>query len=532
MKVRMKKYILEIKTHKYFYGAFLGIIILAALLRLYGLGQVPFVADEFLDVNATYGHYKTDQWQAWDFNRGEVSLRENKASDERAWLYRSQVSFLYNYLPPTEFVVRLVSALWGILTVVILYVVTLSFTKNRWIALVAAFLFAVSVPAIEMNRKIRMYSMFAPVFLLFSWSVFQFLDSLKLQKSTGNMWKGIFRLRYWYMVPVVVFGLISYHLHPLTGNIVFVLLVYFFVMAFVYRKRKYAKRYIVYILVMIGGLMGIKVLVPEVWDQFTAGIVFFDDHWSYIGHILNNYWHPILGGSVILLGAWYLVLKQEEDNRPGIWIVVTFFTILLAAIVLWNRNVGAQYIFFIQAFGCMLAAAGVYGIAEFFSKKCEEKKVVVKGVIKVVVLSCILLPAYGYFFQGNNTYNITSSSENANYRKVFTYIKKYANEDDVMITRNFRNYYWSGLGVQVFDFGSERSRAQLEQEGKVKKVTVEHVKNIMIQYPSGWVVYTDNDESFITKEARQYFEDAMMKIDDTPLVRGKVSVYRWERASE
>jgi hypothetical protein len=79
----------------------------------------------------------------------------------------------------------------------------------------------------------------------------------------------------------------------------------------------------------------------------------------------------------------------------------------------------------------------------------------------------------------------------------------------------------------VFDFGSERSSAALEKEGKMKKVTVHNIKSIIKEHPTGWIVYTDNDEKFITKEARKYIEDSYYKIDDSPLLRGNVSVYWW-----
>ncbi|MEA3323367.1 MAG: glycosyltransferase family 39 protein, partial [Patescibacteria group bacterium] len=324
----MNKIIAELKKYKWIYVALVGIVVLSAFLRLWGLGNTPFVADEFLDVNATYGYHETGQWQAWDFNQGEVSVRDNDASDERAWLYRWQVAQVLNYFEPTEFTFRFTSAMWGVVTTIILYFVTFSFTKNRWIALIAAFLWAVSIPAIEINRKIRMYSMFAPMFLLFSWSLFKFIDSKVRCACTGGtcparmIWKGIFRLNWIYLIPVVIFGAISYHLHPLTGSIAFILFTYFIVMFVIKRKEIVARRYGAYVLIMMIGALLTKIFLPSVWSEFTSSLIFFDDHWSYVGHIMRNYWHPIIGGLLVLMGSWYLIRKQE-DERPGVWISVT-----------------------------------------------------------------------------------------------------------------------------------------------------------------------------------------------------------------
>jgi len=525
----MKNVIREIKKYKWIYVALVGIVVLSAVLLLWGLGNTPFVADEFLDVNATYGYHETGQWQAWDFNQGDVSVRDNKASDERAWMYRWQIAKVLNFLEPTEFNFRLVSVFWGILTTIILYFVTFSFTKNRYIALMVAFFWAVSIPAIEINRKIRMYSMFAPMFLLFSWSLFRFIDSISGCACTGSkcpistIYKSIFRVNWIYLIPAIIFGGISYHLHPLTGNIVLILLTYFVVMLIVKRKEFVARRYTAYIILMVLFGFVVSLVLPQVWNEFSSSLVFFDDHWSYVGHIMRNYWHPILAGMFILLGTWYLIVKKE-DKRPGVWIVSTFFTILLGAIFLWNRNVGPQYIFFAQPFGFILVASGVYAIAHFLQKNIDCKKT----FVGIITLSFILFPAYNYFFLKNNTYHITSSADTANYRKVFLFVKKNINDEDAMITRNFRNYYYSGLNVPVLDFGTERSEEQIKEEGKVKKVDVIQVQDFENKYNTLWVVYSDNDEKFITKEARQYFQDNCQKQNDL-LVRGKVSVYKCKK---
>ncbi|XLQ20231.1 MAG: hypothetical protein ACKUBY_00430 [Candidatus Moraniibacteriota bacterium] len=524
----MKKIVTEVKKYKWIYIALCGVILLSAILRLWHLGETPFVADEFLDVNATYGFHNTGQWQAWDFNHGDVSVRDNDASDERAWLYRLQIAKVLDYLEPIEFNFRLVSALWGILTTIILYFVTFSLTKNRWIALIAAFLWAVSVPAIEINRKIRMYSMFAPMFLLFSWSLFKFIDSKVRCGCTGGtcpigmIWKGIFRVNWIYLIPTVIFGAISYHLHPLTGNIIIVLLAYFVVMFLIKRKEIVARRYGAYIiLILIGGFV-VSIFLPQLWSEFTSSLIFFDDHWSYVGHIMRNYWHPLLGGLFILFGTYYLISKQD-DERPGVWIASTFFTTVLAAIFIWDRNVGPQYIFFVQSFGFILAAAGVYFVASSLNGKLKIKNI----FVSIVILSLVMLPFYGYFALENNTYKITSSADTANYRNVFVYVKKNTSDGDALITRNFRNYYWSGLELKVFDFGSERSEQQIAAEGKVKKITVDQVQNIISQNPTGWVVFSDNDEQFITKEAQEYFEENFEEVYDL-LVKGKIKVYRWD----
>ncbi|MEK7494465.1 MAG: hypothetical protein AAB615_01180, partial [Patescibacteria group bacterium] len=96
------------------------IVLLGAGLRFFDLGGNSFVADEFLDINSSYGYFKTGEWKAWDFNFDQpASMNQNDARDERAFLYKWQVAQLFHFLPPTEGTARSVSALWGVFTILL-----------------------------------------------------------------------------------------------------------------------------------------------------------------------------------------------------------------------------------------------------------------------------------------------------------------------------------------------------------------------------------------------------------------------------
>ena len=186
------------------------------------------------------------------------------------------------------------------------------------------------------------------------------------------------------------------------------------------------------------------------------------------------------------------------------------------AVFLWRRNAGAQYIFFAQSFAIILIASGVYGAAKFFKNNLETfsaKKV----YFVTIALSLMLLPNYAYFFQENNAYSQTSAAENPNYRSIFTYFKKKKIDGDVLITRNFRNYYWSGQNVKVIDFGGELAE---------EKFSLAQLTNVVNENKTGWVILSDNDDRYISNEASVYMQENMTKINDIA-VRGNVLVYRW-----
>ncbi|MFC1756485.1 hypothetical protein ACFLY1_00865 [Patescibacteria group bacterium] len=494
-----------------------AILVIGTFLRFCKLGEVSFVADEFLDINAAYGYAQTGEWQAWDFNRSEPAERINAASDNRAWLYRIQVATLFKYFPPTEAVARSVSAFWGIITIILIYFVATYFTGKRYIGLIAAFLFAVSIAGIEFDRKLRMYAMFFPIFLAFSWMLFRFFE--EKYKGKIEFIKKInskFGLNLVYAIPVAALGLLSLHLHQLTANIAIIFAAYLIVNIIRKSKEKSLQKnkYSIILTLSILIFVVIRVILTDLVNSLTGGLKFFNDNYSYFSKIFIDYSHPLIATLFILLGIYY-IYKVQEKKKEAIWLTVSFVVIFLMAVFVWRRNAGPQYIFFIQSFEIILISSGIYLAMKFFKDNLSQYKKY--ACCAPLILSLLIFPNYGYFFQENNTYNQNSRSENPKYREIFGYFKKKKSESDVLITRDFRNYYLSGEKVKIFDFGGELSK---------NKFSAEELQSIINEYPSGWIIYSDNDESYISKNAENYIESNMEKINAIP-VRGKVSVYRW-----
>ena len=160
-----------------YWGSVGAIIILATALRFWGLGNNSFVADEFLDINSSYGYHQTGQWRAWDFNKKQQSeVNINEPRDERAALYKWQVAQMFTYLPPTEAVARSISVLWGIITVLLIIWSTVVFTRSREVSLISGILSAVSISLLVTSRRLRMYAFFVPVYLALATSIYLLLE--------------------------------------------------------------------------------------------------------------------------------------------------------------------------------------------------------------------------------------------------------------------------------------------------------------------------------------------------------------------
>ncbi|EKE21306.1 MAG: hypothetical protein ACD_7C00288G0006 [uncultured bacterium] len=520
----MKFFVLKRK----FLVVLLAILVLAGFLRFYNLGEKSFSADEFLGVNTAYGYLKTGEWRRWDFNL-EKPLADNAYfktffdfdiwgdgpdTYTRAWIYNWQVAQSLRFLPDGEtWSYRVISVLWGIFSVLVIYWVAFKFTKNKTIGVIAALLLALSIDGIEFSRKMRMYAMFMSVFLIFSYVAFNFFESkIKSKWSSINKLNEKTKLNFIFLVPVILLGLLSMHLHLLAANFVFIGLIYFLAMGVItYRKTKnFKNHYLFYFLVAVA-----TGIIVNLKGNALLSSLSWENHFSYFEKSFADYGNILVAGALLILGAYYLI---KDSTHEGVFILINYGFILLGAMFLWNRNAGEQYIFFAKPFQVILMAVGIWVAANFF--KNNLKKYNQKVYLVAIIFLIVAVINWGYFSARENTYVQTSSSPNPNYRDVFSFIMSKRAPGDILVTRNFRNFYWQGAQIKVVSLGGERA------EESEKKIELEKLMEIVNKNNSGWIVYSDNDAIFLSKEAQDYIDKNLEKINNLK-VRGPISVYYW-----
>jgi hypothetical protein len=478
---------------------FWGVLVISItfLVRFWDLGNTSFVADEFLDMNSSYGYAQTGQWQSWDFNYGAPATQNmNEARDERAVLYKHQVAFIFEFLSPTEEHARLVSVLWGVVSVLAVMFAAWFFTGSLRVALVAGALFSVAVSSIIFDRRLRMYAQFYPLYLLTSVFVFATLEKSYQGKNRCLEWLHN-KLGYhpWYGLAALLFAALSFLTHQLTGTLVFVLVAYLTFQAFSAWKEegqwntKYTRLMVLLFLLLVALRIGVSSFVTS----FTSGLIWLDNHYGYWGHFWSDFQHPLLGLLAVIFGVF--VLRQERSKEAQ-FLCLSAFVPLILAIWFWRRNVGPQYIFMAQSFLLILAATGVRGFVKVlereFSAKCKQY-----AFSAAAFLGILLLP---------------------HYRKLFTLFNEQREGFDVLVTRNFRNYYFAGAKIPVYDFGGELS------EQKLQKSELEKLK---VDYAHGAAVLSKNDFDYISKDAENFLEsDSFEKVSHST-IRGGNAMYQW-----
>jgi len=492
------------------------VVLLGTGLRFYDLRANSFVADEFLDINSAYGYYKTHVWQAWDFNLGKPNSEDVFAPrDERAWLYKWQIAQLFKFFPPTESVARSVSVGWGIISIFIIYWSACYFTRKKSIGLISAFLFAVSVTAVAFDRKLRMYAMFYPLYLMLSLFLYKFFEEDYRGKIRLIKFISIkFGINVLYLIPLAIVAIASISIQLLTVNIIPVFLIYILIQILrLAQKKQFINKYSIVLMSASVIFLATLVLVPQKIIFYSGVLKFFINNQEYLLKVMQDYGNYILAFIFLFSGIYYLV--REKMNKECLWLSISFFTPLLMAAFLWKRAQGMQYIFFLQPFLIILIASGIYFLAKFFEHNLQ--KFSKKSFFIAIFLALLILPDYSYYFSSDNTYK-RDTNEVADYRKVFVYVKKNLKSGDVVITRHFRNYYLKGANVKIFDFGGERA---------VSKLSLAEVQRIRNKNQSGWIVLFDNDaDDFISKEAVKYIQEEFTKIDNSQ-VRGASKAYRW-----
>lgn len=218
---------------KYGYLVFLGIILLAAILRLFLLDQVPpgFTPDEAAQGYTAYSILKTgrDEWGI------RLPLTPRSFGDFKPPLYTYLLIPFVGVLGLGETAVRLPAALAGVLSVVVMFFLARELLGSQKIALASAFLLAISPWHIQLSRGGFEAGLLV---LLIPLGIYLFLIGIK--KPVWLIWAA---------VPLVL-SLFTYHSAKLTPLLIGLLVVFFFD-----RIKQYQKHLLAFLAIFSAGLI-------------------------------------------------------------------------------------------------------------------------------------------------------------------------------------------------------------------------------------------------------------------------------------
>jgi len=500
-------------------------------MRFYKLGSSAFDRDEFFELNSSYGYFKTGNWLAWDFNNQKTFPMniQDDTSNERAEIFRWQLAQLYHFFEPSEALTRGLGAFWGVISIVLVYLIVISFTGNIYIGLIAAFLTAIGYSEIIYSRRLRMYAIFFPAYLTFSWAIFKFYESK--YKGKIHFLKKVYEktgFNFSFFLPVIILGLISLNIHILSAHIIPVVAIYSFVFLiwFLYKKEitwknLYLNKYFLTTTISILGIIIYNLPILKSFHKLiNKNFRFFlkKPHYDFFNQYFSDYSYIIIGVVLFLVGFWFLIQKMKKP-KESIFLLFSAIIPLAFAIFTWRRDVSQRYIYFIQSFALILSAIGIYGIINFFIEKIKNLKYKIILVLIIILLFIFNLD-FDYLFSKNTTKNVyVQSNSYPDFEVVFNYVEKIKKPDDVLITRSYRSFYWKGWRIKTYDikslgFGSDNC--------------VEKIQKIIQENPNGIVVYPKIDKITLCSEGLKYYQENLTRLTD-PAIPNSVLIYRWDK---
>lgn len=511
------------KKNKLVFACLLVIVLLGGILRFYNLGVTALDRDEFFEANTSYGYFKTGDFVAWDFNTGKPfdENLQDSSSNERAEVYRWQLAQLYRFFEPSEALMRSLSALWGILGIIVVFLVAFSFTGDVYIALLAAFLVAVGESGIIFGRRLRMYSMMYPVYLILSWFVYKFYESAYEGKNVYL--KKIHEFLGFnpsYLLGVLLAGIISADVHLATLNIGFTVVAYCLIRWFWFARKKPLMQKIINIHTMtifgaLGSLVALRLFFYPFYKFIRKQVRFFDDNYIYITNVFSDTRYVWIGIALVLVGTWYLARKMKRP-KEALFLFVSFFVPLCASIFLWNRTPAHRYVYFVQSFVVILSAIGIVGIIRLMVGRFGNYK---KVIIIIGLILTIFALNFEYIKGKKSLYLSSEKSAYADFRKVFAYVLKNAEPGDAIVTRAYRSFYWQGANFKTYGIKSNAYSFSASN-------CVELFQDIVAENKSGFVVLPNIDKAYVCSAGREYLNSSLKKVDDKSFSKWVV-VYTW-----
>ena len=246
---------------------------------------------------------------------------------------------------------------------------------------------------------------------------------------------------------------------------------------------------------------------PQVYSFYSKKDLIAFDHarWRYLQAIVSDYTSIILAYGLIVFG-FYNLKKNSKIKKESIWLACCFLGILFSAVFLWNEVFGLRFIFFAMSFGIILLSSGIYFLTDKIGKyfPAYQKKV----FIGVLTLTLLIVPNYAYFFSKESPYR--KDETKTDYRSAFQYFLENKSEGDALLTRNFRSFYY------------KNAQAKIINKEWNKKISLDELKKIIIENPSGWIV-TGDPRGDIEKDALKYLEEN--SVDKKKI--GGVQIYCW-----
>ena len=473
--------------------------VLAAAYYYYQRGIVDndFSNDEFQVIDTAYGYLQTGHFKKWDFCTGELSRREYLRAFPHTWLVSKAIS----WLGMSEWSTRLVSVLFGVLSILLVYFIAEFFIRDRLLSLLLTSALVLQPGLSVLFRITRMYSMLVPCFLVLFFCVHKVIVAIS-SDGIGTFRRP--RRLLLLVVTVLSTGLCAaIHINSLIvfpATFFLVLLLGFVTDKTVFRRIALAAAIVGVVLVVVSLKLGFHKI--------------FTNHMSLFGSSNTNYFQDLfrfplgisVGAAICLLSVLTALMSKKQT------VIVNTFSLFSISLVgglffvfVADRYYAFKYISFLVPISIIWIFYSVRLVVRLQGSRW--KKYFLYLLVSANVL--LLLP------------NQKHSFRNASFQTVYSTIRKnYEPQKKELIAGLFlRCYYLKGIG----------NKAALFPFKKDKKTSYREFVKTISKFPSGWITWEAKKRNHVDPRVIKMASTCFRKLHGTGVDRTKIDLYYYDQ---
>lgn len=485
------------------YAVGLALLTLAAIgVYFYRLGFQHLHGDEHQVVAAAGGFYHTGEFHLWNW----ITSSPRPVVYDRAWPHTILVAAAYALFGISEWSSRLPSALAGVVTVPLSYVVFRYFAEHRGVALVASASVLCFPVFVNFFRWTRMYAILIPVFLLLTYLAHRVLteaNTVDFGNETANALVdrhadfnvGLALLTF----PLLVVGVLVHRntLFLLPAGYLFAVYQYAFT-----RERKY-------LVASVVGTVGLAIvaLVVTLTDRLAFVSTFLSwfarENYVYVEYVFGVPLSTTLGVVLFVAGFGVLHLIGDRLARTKLTFLylVTAFSLVFLVFV-GDRYSSYAYIAHVVPLGIVLVIAVYRAFVASFRWR------VVRYAFVALLLVSVVAPLY--VGAHDHDYRTLYYEDTQDFTTAYGTIVEHRDEGEAIFLQYPRRYYLQGL---------DREATIVDMESDQRYRPAEFFRDVS-RYESGWIAWETRKSYHVHPAIREYVDERFEQrhgpgVDDT-----------------
>ncbi len=493
------------KLTSYFYNqglwinlGLLGLLVVGAIIYFYKLSYYNWLPDEPLVMGSAKGFLESGTFYKWDYWTNSLS----NDPYPRAWPHTLLVSQTINIFGSSEFTARSVSAVFGLITIPILYFVSNFFLKNRLAALLVTACIVFHPYTVHYFRRVRMYAVLIPIFLLLFYYCYQAITAKKDHSfAFFKKWpalKTYLNFHWGFILTALILLYFNYEIHKISLVILPAFLLFYLYLLITKREKRL-------VLILILALIPFIYFVfqEKVWESFMEKVS--DDqeynpiYWLY----LFNY--PVTVGLSLLMAFLSLVWSIFSEHRDKLIAVISLvITGIVLYVFLIEFNDHYRYVIHLIPFCLILSIGMLIKINSLIPNKF------LKAILPVVILVAAI-SEYNDQFERVYYKNIEAQFPKQAYPTIVDKIQP----NEAILGLFFADYYLAGMG----------DRIKLVEMTKEKTYSVSDFRNELRKHRALWVTWPTQKTVHIDQQYYQYLASTCYKYHGYGIDNSRTEVF-------